>query len=178
MVPTWKNGPHWDKMVKLVKMGHTWKSGSQLENRVTLGTTLSARNLSSLWARETWAALYAMIMRYNLTTPSNELATDLLTVRARVFKPTVFCHGLPIVCRNSINEWSKIQSNGGLRGDTSFAARNRFIWCRKITSVKAKILRYGLELNFWKLMADFQKFFWRKQLLRTEVRWLKDSIVK
>ena len=44
-----------------------------------------------------------MIMRYGLVTPSNELGTDLLTVRARVFKPIVFCHVWPIVCRNHIN---------------------------------------------------------------------------
>jgi len=41
-----------------------------------------------------------MIIRYNLATPSNELATDLLTVRVRVFEPIVFCHVLPIVCAN------------------------------------------------------------------------------
>ena len=35
--------------------------------------------------------------------PSNELAMDLLTVRVQVFKPIVFCHGLPILSKISIN---------------------------------------------------------------------------
>ena len=37
---------------------------------------------------------------------------------------------------------------------------------------KAKLLRYGLEFKSCELMVDFQKFSWRKELLRTEVRWL------
>ena len=70
------------------------------------------------------SAYIMRIMRYNLATSSNELATDLLTVWVRVFKLIIFCHVLPIVCKISI----EVQGNGGRRRETSFAARNRFIW--------------------------------------------------
>ena len=66
------------------------------------------------------SALIMRIMRYNLATSSNELATDLLTVRVRVFKPIIFCHVLPIVGKISIT----VQGNGGRRRETTMSDKS------------------------------------------------------
>ena len=57
-----------------------------------------------------------MIMRYNPATPSNGLATDLLTVRVQVFKQIVFCHVLPIVRRNSMPKSQRFKVMAEIEG--------------------------------------------------------------
>ena len=57
---------------------------------------------------------------------------------------------------------------------TSFAAKNRFIWRRKDTSVKAKILRYGLELTFCDLTdGGFSEVFLKKRAVENRRKMVK-----
>ena len=48
----------------------------------------------------------AMVMRHKLATPSNELTTDLLILRARGFKPIVVCHVCPICLCLRSTKWN------------------------------------------------------------------------